>query len=97
MAIVTLAEERSKNNLPNAYSSWLQYWEARKNRDADTCSITMCINPAEVGVGVVLAGSDEDSLTYIVPLCKRCRSKAMQLRIPFRVHRKKLAQAPRVK
>lgn len=97
MAIVTLAEERVEDNLPNAYSSWLQYWEVRKNRAADTCSITTCINPATAGAHVVFAGSPEDSLTYIVPLCEKCRSKAKQFSIPLRVHRKKLAQAPRVK
>lgn len=95
MAIVMLAEERGKNNLPMAYLSWLQYWEVRKNRDADTCSVTRCFNPATIGAHVVLAGTTEES--YIMPICKTCRSKAKLFSIPLRVPRDKLVQAPKVK
>lgn len=97
MAIVTLAEGRIKTTLPTAYSSWLQYWEARKNKDVDTCAITSCLHSATIGAHVVLAGTTEHSITYIVPLCEKCRDKSEQLRIPLRVHRNKLVKAPRVK
>lgn len=59
---------------PSGYSSWREWWEARKKRKFDNCANLNCKNPAEVG-GHVQKDDLSDRKWSIVPLCKECNKK----------------------
>jgi len=68
MALVKNVNGSSEYDPPRGYSSWKEYWEARKYRSFSDCSCITCSKRAEVGGHVrMVYGSNE---WYIVPICK---------------------------
>lgn len=53
--------------LPNGFNSWLEYWEYKKVRDVDNCSIRFCVNHANTGEYVSNANAKSEK--YIIPIC----------------------------
>lgn len=75
MRFITVKNKRgtADKTPPKGYSSWLDFWEKKKDRTADTCRVFYCGGRAEVGGHVYIAGSGGKE--YILPLCKSCNNK----------------------
>ena len=59
----------TSDNVPDGYSSWKDYWEAKTGRKWPRyCDVYGCPNEAVVGAHVKKVGS-YDNKWYIVPLC----------------------------
>ena len=63
----------SDSVVPAKYSSWLDFWEKKKNEKAINCKVQYCTGEAEVGGHVYIVG--ESSKVYIMPLCYSCNNK----------------------
>jgi hypothetical protein len=57
----------SKAALPSGYSSWIDFWEKKTGRSANTCHCTTCWLKATDGAHVNVVGYGNS--WYIVPLC----------------------------
>jgi hypothetical protein len=55
------------NTPPTGYTSWLDFWEKRKNKKATTCEALYCNGNADVGGHVIKSG--EGGKEYILPIC----------------------------
>ncbi|MDD3171765.1 MAG: hypothetical protein PHO86_05540 [Bacilli bacterium] len=60
------------NDVPNGYTSWLDFWEKKANKKVGYCHAVNCSAKAEVGAHVKIVG--ETNVQYIVPLCKGCNN-----------------------
>lgn len=56
------------DNLPNGYSSWKDFWIAKKGYWPNKCSAYGCYGRAELGAHVIKVNGNDKSW-YIVPLC----------------------------
>lgn len=54
--------------LPNAYRSWLEYWETVQNQQATNCCNSRCLERAELGCLVEIKQRKKPSLL----LCAHC-------------------------
>lgn len=62
------------NTPPAGYSSWLDFWEKKKQKKADKCEVMSCKSKPDVGGHVIKSG--EGAKEYILPMCKECNNKA---------------------
>ena len=58
----------TSDRVPNGYSSWKDYWKAKKGYWPSTCSAYGCSKPAVLG-GHVKKVNSSDNRWFIVPLC----------------------------
>ncbi|CAE6952903.1 hypothetical protein ACOMICROBIO_NCLOACGD_04464 [Vibrio sp. B1ASS3] len=63
--------------LPLQYSTWLDYWKAKKQMDLGACSVIQCVGSATSAVQVRSLGRET---TSIVPLCNLCESAILSNR-----------------
>lgn len=63
----------SNNNPPGGYSSWLDFWEKKKGKKANTCEVKTCKGDPDVGGHVIKSG--QGSKEYILPMCYTCNNK----------------------
>ena len=61
------------NSPPPGYSSWLDFWEKKKGKNADTCEVRGCSGAPDLGGHVIKSGQGPKE--YIVPLCYSCNNK----------------------
>jgi len=61
------------NNPPSGYSSWLEFWEEKRGKKANSCEAMACTGGPDVGGHVIRAG--EGPKEYILPLCYSCNNK----------------------
>ena len=66
---------------PKNYSTWKEFWEAKKCYWPDDCSASDCNASAEVGAHVKKVGSSDNSW-YIVPLCSGCNKRNDEFEVP---------------
>ena len=73
MSFVEIKNKRNTSDKkpPNGYTSWLNFWEMKKDLKATSCLVTGCGGKAEVGGHVIKSGPKE----YILPICKSCNNK----------------------
>ncbi len=64
----------TSGRVPNQYSSWLAFWEAKTGRKANKCSVYACNKTDLVGAHVQKADSSDRSW-YIVPICAACNHR----------------------
>lgn len=72
-------EVKNKNNTsnkipPSGYSSWLDFWEKSKGKNASKCEVLACKGKADVGGHVIKTG--EGNKEYILPLCYTCNNQS---------------------
>ena len=60
-------------NPPAGYSSWLEFWEKKKQKKATECEVMLCKGTPDLGGHVIKAG--EGSKEYILPMCYSCNNK----------------------
>ena len=58
---------------PSGYDSWLDFWEKKKGKKADTCEVLNCNGNPDVGGHVIKSG--DGSKEYILPMCYSCNNK----------------------
>ncbi len=58
---------------PPGYSSWLEFWEDKKGKKADTCEVSGCTDDPDVGGHVIKVG--KGGKEYILPICYTCNNK----------------------
>lgn len=58
---------------PSGYTSWLDFWEKKKGKKADTCEVQGCSGNPDLGGHVIKSG--EGSKEYILPMCSKCNNK----------------------
>ena len=58
---------------PSDYSSWLDFWEKKKGKEATVCEVRGCDENPDVGGHVIK--SEEGSKEYILPMCDSCNNK----------------------
>jgi len=58
---------------PEGYSSWLDFWEEKKNKKATVCEVKSCEGDPDVGGHVIKSG--EGGKEYILPMCYECNNK----------------------
>ena len=56
-------KETADKTPPSGYSSWLDFWEKKKGKKADTCEVMLCKGKPDVGGHVIKSG--EGSKEYI--------------------------------
>ncbi len=66
---------------PKNYSTWKEFWKAKKGYWPDDCSASDCAKSAEVGAHVKKVGSSDNSW-YIVPLCSGCNKRTDEFDVP---------------
>lgn len=66
---------------PKNYTSWKEFWKAKKGYWPNDCSAYDCDGPAEVGAHVKKADSS-DNKWYIVPLCSGCNKRTDTFEVP---------------
>ena len=74
--------ERVKDELielPNAYRSWLEYWETVQNQQATNCCNSRCLERAELGCLVRNKTTQETFVTALCPLCASDTSKKVHI------------------
>ncbi len=59
---------------PDGHSSWLDFWETKKGKKADTCERLGCSSKAVLGGHVIKSG--EGGKEYILPLCSSCNNSS---------------------
>lgn len=59
---------------PKNYTSWKEFWKAKKGYWPNDCSAYDCNGPADVGAHVKKVDS-YDNKWYIVPLCSGCNKR----------------------
>ena len=52
---------------PQGYTSWLDFWEQKKDKKATVCEATSCTKVAKAGGHVFKVG--QPAKEYILPLC----------------------------
>lgn len=62
-------ENTSNKTPPSGYTSWLDFWEKKKNKKATICERLGCQETKDL-VGAHVIKSGEGSKEYILPLCK---------------------------
>ena len=63
----------SDKNPPSGYSSWLDFWEKKKAKKANTCEVLHCNGKPDMGGHVIKVG--EGGKEYILPMCSECNNK----------------------
>ena len=58
---------------PSGYDSWIDFWEKKKGKKADTCEVLNCNGGPDVGGHVIKSG--DGSKEYILPMCYSCNNK----------------------
>ena len=66
---------------PKNYSSWKEFWKAKKGYWPNECSAGDCSGSADVGAHVKKVNSD-DNKWYIVPLCSGCNNRTDEFNVP---------------
>nr|WP_319399958.1 hypothetical protein [uncultured Carboxylicivirga sp.] len=66
-------KEGAADQLPNGYSSWLDYWEKKKGRKATKCEALACRETPTVGAHVIKAHMDGKE--YIIAICHAHNNK----------------------
>ena len=61
------------NNPPAGYTSWLDFWEKKKGKKANTCEVHLCNGKPDLGGHVIKLG--EGGKEYILPMCYSCNNK----------------------
>lgn len=61
------------NTPPAGYTSWLDFWEKKKEKKATTCEVRSCNGKADLGGHVIK--SSEGGKEYILPMCYSCNNK----------------------
>ncbi|MCX4039289.1 hypothetical protein OR606_03610 [Aeromonas hydrophila] len=71
MAIILVKNKKNTSHKtpPSGYTSWLDFWEQKKERGANICERVGCEETNNlVGAHVIISG--EGGKEYILPLCK---------------------------
>lgn len=67
--LVKNKHKTSDKTPPTGYTSWLDFWETKRNKKATECERLGCNETQEL-VGAHVIKSGEGGKEYIVPLCK---------------------------
>ena len=59
----------TSDRVPNGYSSWLAFWEAKAGRRATQCNRFLCSATSNLVGAHVKKVDGNDNSWYIVPLC----------------------------
>ena len=75
MSIIQVKNKKgtSEKKPPSGYSSWLDFWEKKKSKKADSCEVIGCKGNPDVGGHVIKVG--EGNKEYILPMCSECNNK----------------------
>lgn len=63
----------SDKTLPSGYTSWLDFWEKKKGKEATICEAKGCSGGPDNGGHVIKSG--EGSKEYILPICDSHNAK----------------------
>lgn len=71
MAVISVKNKKNTSNKtpPTGYTSWLDFWEKKKEKEATVCERLGCTETKDL-VGAHVIKSGVSSKEYILPLCK---------------------------
>jgi len=75
MAFIEVKNKKGTTNKkpPVGYTSWIDFWEKKKDKRALNCEVMSCRGNAELGGHVIKIG--EGNKEYILPLCLSCNNR----------------------
>lgn len=75
MTAVKNVNGSSRFNVPNGYSSWIEYYEQVMGKSAFFCGASDCLHYHDLVGAHVQKVNNADKKMYIVPLCRGCNQR----------------------